>query len=84
MNNGPVILKGRVHGRTIELDGEPGLPEGLPVTISLEPASEPRSAPPGEGIRQSAGAWSDDPAGLDEFLEWNRQQRKARRPEIDA
>lgn len=29
-----------------------------------------------EGLRRSLGGWADDPEGLDEFLEWNRQQRK--------
>jgi uncharacterized protein YdhG (YjbR/CyaY superfamily) len=39
--------------------------------------------PPGEGLRRSAGAWADDPQGLEEFLEWNRQQRKNGRRELD-
>ncbi|HUG94110.1 MAG TPA: DUF433 domain-containing protein [Planctomycetaceae bacterium] len=28
------------------------------------------------GLRRAAGSWSDDPQGLEKFLEWNRQQRK--------
>jgi uncharacterized protein (DUF433 family) len=31
------------------------------------------------GLRRSAGAWSDDLEGLEEFLEWNRRQRKLSR-----
>ena len=71
-----------VKFRTIELDEEPGLPDGQKVTVSIVPSS--RSAPlaPGEGIRRSAGGWSDDADGLERFLEWNRQQRKIDRPEI--
>ena len=35
------------------------------------------------GLRQSFGAWEDDPEGLEEYLEWNRRQRKQNRPEIN-
>ena len=77
-------FKGVVHGKTIELDEEPGLPDGQPVTVAIQ-AIPPRSEQlaPGEGIRLSAGAWADDPEGLDEYLKWNREQRKISRPEID-
>jgi hypothetical protein len=75
---------GIVHGRTIELDHETGLPDGQAVTITLQPGRKEKRLPPGEGIRRSAGGWSDDPEGLDEFLEWNRQQRKIGRPEIES
>ena len=76
------ILKGTVHGKTIELEIESGLPDGQRVNIVLKP-SLPASNSLGEGIRQSAGGWADDPEGLEEFLAWNRQRRKAGRPEID-
>ena len=39
------------------------------------PVSEEK-LPHGEGVRRSAGAWADDPEGLERFLEWNHQQRK--------
>jgi hypothetical protein len=73
-------LTGIVHGKTIELDRAPGLPDGQPVHVVLQALGE-RLAP-GEGIRRSAGTWSDDAEGLDAFLDWNRQQRKAGRPEL--
>jgi hypothetical protein len=77
-------LKGIVHGKLIELDEEPGLPDGQPVNVIVEVITKvQQKLPPGEGIRRSAGAWSDDPEGLDEYLEWNRQQRKIDRREID-
>lgn len=38
---------------------------------------------PGEGLRLAAGAWTEDAEELDEFLEWNRQQRKIGRPELE-
>ena len=76
------VLRGVIHGRTIELEHEPGLPEGQQVSVTVQIVHAPKRLPPGEGIRQSAGGWADDPAGLDEYLEWNRRQRKQERPEI--
>jgi hypothetical protein len=77
MANTPAVLTGVVHGTTIELDRSPGFSDGQQVTVILQPvpATEQRM-PPGEGIRRSAGAWADDPEGLEEYMEWNRQQRK--------
>ena len=63
MTTGTVIFKGVVHGRTIELEREPGFPEGKAVSVVLRPALQP-----GEGLRQSFGAWRDDAAGLEGFL----------------
>ena len=76
-------LRGVVHGKTIELDQQPELPHGQQVTVILQPVAQAEELSPGEGIRRSAGAWSDDPEGLDEYLRWNRQQRKIGRREIE-
>ena len=35
-----------------------------------------------DALQRAAGSWSDDPEGLDRFLEWNRQQRKVKRREL--
>lgn len=69
-----VTVKGVIRGSTIELERAPGLPDGQRVNVTVEPAPENRA--PGDGIRQSAGAWADDEHGLDAYLEWARQQRK--------
>jgi hypothetical protein len=84
MSNTPTILRGTVHGRIIELDAESGLPEGQQVTVTLEPAPRLQTAPgdPLEALKRAAGGWSDDPEGLDRFLQWNRQQRKVNRREL--
>jgi hypothetical protein len=78
MPSTPTILKGTVHGKTIELETEPGLPEGQQVTVTLEPG--PVQQKGGElsmeALKRAAGSWSDDPEGLDQFLHWNRQERK--------
>ena len=34
------VFKGVVHGRTIELECEPGLPEGQAVSVTLEAIAE--------------------------------------------
>ena len=83
MQNGPVIVKGIIRGQAIELDRPVGIPDGQEVTVVVQPVNGgPRS--PGEGLRRAFGAWADDdPAGLDAFLEWNRQQRKQSRRELD-
>jgi len=73
---------GIVHGNAIELEGEPNLPDGQQVTVTVQPLLS-RALTPGEGLRRSAGGWNDDPAGLEAYLEWNRQQRKQSRREIE-
>jgi uncharacterized protein (DUF433 family) len=140
-------LRGVVHGRTIELVREPGLPDGQAVTVEIEPVTETGPTPAGlaavsppgwlerlevnpgagagrlvikgtrlpaealvalleegrteeellrahpeltredvaavreyaqvaPGLRRSFGAWAEGGAELDEYLAWNRQQRK--------
>jgi hypothetical protein len=80
----PNILKGIIHGKTIELDREPGIPDGQEVTVSVQPAGGTRRLPPGEGLRRSAGAWAEDAEELGKFLDWNRRQRKLGRPETES
>ena len=78
-------VRGVVHGKTIELDEETGLPDGQEVTITVQPVKSDQSKlSPGEGLRRSFGAWADDAEDLDKYLEWNRQQRKIGRPEIES
>ncbi len=75
--------RGIVRGKTIELDRETGLPEGQEVVIIVRSvAAGSGQSAPGDGIRRSAGGWSDDSQGLDEFLVWNREQHKQSRREI--
>ena len=81
MSSESVTTRGVVRGKTIELEREPGLPDGKQVKVTMEPADKGSDLPPGEGLRRSAGAWADDAEGLDKYLEWNRQQRKMGRRE---
>ncbi len=81
MSELPTTLKGVVHGNTIAFESELGLPEGKQVIVIVQ-AAEAFRLPAGEGIRRSAGGWSDDIEGLEEYLEWNRRQRSQSRPEL--
>ncbi len=83
MTRDSAVLKGVVHGKTIELDDEPGLVDGQPVKVTLQPIGTSQRLPPGEGIRRSAGAWADDPQGLEEYLEQLRRDREQDRPPIE-
>jgi len=52
-------LRGKVHGRMIELSEDAGLAEGQEVEVQLRPTVPPQ--PWGEGLRRCAGALADDP-----------------------
>lgn len=74
-------LHGTVHGRTIELDEDPGVPDGQEVELQIQIGPAHRKW--GEGILRSAGGWAEYPE-LDEIMERIHQERKLeRRPQID-
>jgi hypothetical protein len=74
------LLRGVIHGRVIELENEPGLPDGQSVTVVVQPAQpaieEAGGLPANTGLRRAFGAWAEDAKELDEYLEWNRRQRR--------
>jgi len=75
---------GVIHGKTIELTQEPGLPDGQAVSVTLTPVAPSEARlPPGEGLRRAFGAWANDAEGLDKFLEEVRRGRQRNRPEIE-
>ena len=82
MANAKKEIRGLIQGRTVMLDDDPGLPDGQPVIVIPEP--RPASDEGGRmRLLRAAGAWAgDDEEGLDQYLEWNRQQRKVSRCEI--
>jgi hypothetical protein len=80
MANNKSVLKGIVRGRTIELETEPGLPDGLAVSVTVEVVDEAKSQAMFEAFKRAAGAWeNDDPEGLEQYLEQTRKQRKVHR-----
>jgi hypothetical protein len=80
------LLRGIMHGRTIELESELGLPDGQPVTVVVQPENasvgENSTTLSGASLRRAFGAWREDAKDVDEFLEWNRSQRRTDRSEI--
>lgn len=82
MSTGNEGLRGVVHGKVIQLETEVGLPDGQEVTVSVRPVAA-RQPNAGEGLHRSAGAWADDPAGLDAYLAENRRARQFDRPGIE-
>jgi hypothetical protein len=51
-------MQGKVHGRTIELDEDPGVAEGEQVEITIRTVPAKRTW--GEGLRRCAGALADE------------------------
>lgn len=82
MSSSITTFRGVVHGKTIELEQEPGLPDGQPVTVAIHSLSASASLAPGEGIKQSAGGWADAGGDLDEWLEEMKRSRQIDRPEL--
>ncbi len=70
-------LRGVVHGKIIELEQDAGFPSGQPVSVFVRPVEVPRTL--GDSLKRSFGGWAEDAAAIDEYLKWNRQQRKDRR-----
>ena len=68
-------LRGVVHGRTVELTEDLGVPDGEEVEITIKAVPTPE--PWGEGLRRCAGAfaadWTDED---DRILDAIHQERK--------
>ncbi len=79
-----IQYRGVVHGDVIKLDQPLNVPDGQAVVVTVavsnsEAQTEPEliaQLPP--GLREACGSWSDD-EGLDEYLEYVRQNRKVGR-----
>lgn len=70
-------LQGKVHGRTIELDEDPGVAEGQEVEVQVTVL--PNTArKPGEGFMRTEGALADDEE-WDAIMEEIYQARKLER-----
>jgi hypothetical protein len=76
MNHVQSTIQGTVHGNAIEVEGALNLPEGQRVVITVQPLISPEDA-----IRRSAGGWSDDPDGVDQFVVEMRRLRDLDLPE---
>jgi hypothetical protein len=62
-------IHGKVHGKTIELDQDLGVPDGQKVEVTIQIVrTSPGTEPWGEGLRRCAGALAGIP-GLDEDMQ---------------
>jgi hypothetical protein len=74
-------LHGKVHGRTIELDEDPGVAEGQEVEVQVKVVPQTVQLT-GEGFLRTEGALADD-AEWDEIMdEIYRNRKLERRPQI--
>lgn len=69
-----ITAHGTIHGNTIQLDSELGLPEGAHVEVTVIVAAVKR--PWGEGIKRSAGV-AANLAEFDEAFQQTDLDRKA-------
>jgi hypothetical protein len=73
-------VHGKVHGKTIQLDEDLGVPDGQEVEIQVRIESTRKW---GEGIRASAGGWANYPE-MDAIMDEIHQSRKLeRRPQME-
>ena len=76
------IVHGVIRGKTIELDEDLGVAEGMQVEVQVKIVAAVRKW--GEGILRTAGALADDP-DWDPIIEEIYQGRKLeRRPQATA
>jgi hypothetical protein len=63
-----------IHGKTIELEQAPNLPDGQTVSVIVRPALHSE-----DKLRRAFGAWAADSDELDQHLSQLYQQRKSDR-----
>jgi hypothetical protein len=71
---------GKVHGRTIEVDEDIGVPDGQVVEVQVKVLPPARKW--GEGILRTAGALADDPYWDAIMEEIHKARKLERRPQI--
>ena len=76
------VLRGIVHGRSIELEHPLPMPDGseIELVVKRTPISREQQKQRLEAI---FGSCEQDSEDLDEFLNWNREQLKHNRAELD-
>ncbi len=68
-------IQGVVHGRSIELDEDLGIPDGQRVSVQVRAAAPSRTW--GEGILRSAGIAADVPGFDEAFAQVQRDREQA-------
>ena len=75
--------KGTIHGQSILIEQEIGLPEGLrvEVTINVFPKAD-ANEPWGEGLKRAAGAFADVPEFEEDMKQILEERKTARFREV--
>ncbi len=78
------IFHGRIRGRTIELEEDPGIADGQKVSVQVKilPAPSRRT---GDGFLRTAGALADDTewdAIMDEIYRARKLERRPQVPDL--
>jgi hypothetical protein len=68
-------LHRKIRGRTIELDEDPGIPEGHEVEVTVRTPASTSRREPGDGFLRTEGALADDQE-WDEIIEEIQRDRK--------
>lgn len=68
-------IHGTIHGKTIQLTDDPGLPPGVEVEVVVRPA--PKAKKSLDGLIRSAGAWADVPGADEAIAEMERIRAEA-------
>jgi hypothetical protein len=55
----PIVLRGVIHGKTIELLSDPGLADGQEIEMTIRPLAEPDTRI--AAILRTAGSMADHP-----------------------
>lgn len=76
------VLRGIIHGRTVELQSDPGLPDGQEVDVQIQLSAA--KGEPKRGWQRIEGILADDPE-WDQVMDDIHEQRKLeRRPQLDS
>jgi hypothetical protein len=73
------VLRGIVHGQTIELQGDSGIADGEEVEVVVRRVVAKSTREPGEGLLRTEGALVDDPHWdtiADELQEARKHERR--------
>jgi hypothetical protein len=68
-------MHGKVHGKTIKLNEDLGLPDGQDVEITVRAILPSATRQPGEGFLRTEGALAEDPY-WDAIMEEIHEERK--------
>ena len=77
-------LHGKIHGKTIELDEDPGVAEGQEVEVQMKVVPKPTQKT-GEGLLRTEGALPDDTewdAIMDEIHNARKVERRPPIPDL--